>query len=55
MQKEDYNMAYISFELSCQNLNNMIYAGRDEHDSRAQHETNSDISTQKFVLACRQF
>jgi len=48
-------MAYASFNSSCKILEDLIYGGSNNDDSRAQTERNADIQVNKFVLACRQF
>ena len=56
MQKGDYNMAYVSFNLSCQILENHLYGDLDfEEGSREAQDSNTDKGIKKFVLACRQF
>ena len=53
MQKKDYDMAYVSFNLSCKIISESI--NFESEDSRVQTERGSDMSVNKFILACRQF
>jgi hypothetical protein len=54
MQKEDYYMAYVSFNLSCQILENLMYGDLGQEISSAEaQDSKTDFGINKFVLACR--
>ena len=49
MQKGDYRMAYESFNLSCEIQEAQIEVLRNNIESE------TDLASAKFIMACRQF